>query len=103
MNTERKEIVAFSGTTILVVMILLGDLLVFGFGLWWHAMATFRLELAHHVAYTEAVKRVHDLKLEVMAREGVPAWADTAYAKAHPGSILEEVPAAAEIIETPER
>lgn len=93
MQTERKEIVSFNGTTILVVMVVLGDLLVFGFGLWWHAMATFRLELAHHVAYTEVVKRVHELKLEVIAREGKATWADTAYAKAHPLSRFEEIPA----------
>lgn len=102
MNTERKEILTVSGPMIMAVMIIVADLLVLGFGLWWHNMALFDAELDHNAAHTVAVKRIHDLKLEVISHDGVSAWGETGYAKQHPESVFDpEEDAAPALAEDP--
>ena len=82
METERKEIIQFSGLTILVVMVLVANFLIVGFVYRFHQWKLFTLEKAHNADYTVLIKQEHDVKDEVVRLEGVTVWNDTAYAQA---------------------
>lgn len=86
METKpRKEVVRFSGLTILVVMVLLANFLIVGFVYRWHQWKLFTLEKAHQATYTELLNDAHAIKDEVVRLEGVSAWNETAYARVRGG------------------
>lgn len=77
----RKEIIQVSGNTIVIMMIVLGDLFVAGIGLWSHHIVLFRENLRHERAYEKALSEQRKIKNEIVALEGVPNWESTTYAK----------------------
>jgi hypothetical protein len=78
-NSERKEIIQFSGVTILVVMAAIANLLIAGFLYRFHTYEVF----VENKTYNEELRLV-DLeerrhKDEIIKLEGVPSWNETTY------------------------
>lgn len=86
----RKEIVYLTGRQILIAMILIGNAMVIGFFMRWHAYKAFRLEDADLSTFTAAQRKEHDVKEDIRKEEGVAAWNLTAFAQKNPWSVLPE-------------
>lgn len=86
METKtRKEILQLNGLTILVAMVLVGDLLIVGLVFRFHQYKLFTFEKDRQTQYTELLKKEHDIKEEVAHLEGVSAWNDTTYVRLRGG------------------
>ena len=75
----RNEIIRVNGVIIVVVMALIGNLVVVGFGLWLHNIQLFRLEVLHENQDKELNASIHKAKVEIIALEGVDKWEKTGY------------------------
>ena len=78
-QNARKEIIQLNGLTILVVMTLVANFLVAGFFYRWHNYQLFVESKKHDREYTVLLKQEHDLKIEIVRREGVAGWNATQY------------------------
>ncbi|MEK7118060.1 MAG: hypothetical protein AAB869_00430 [Patescibacteria group bacterium] len=82
---RRKEVIQFSGLTILAVMALVANFLIVGFVYRWHNWKLFTLEKTHNIVYDELIQKEHEIKDEVVRLEGVSTWNDTAYVRLRSG------------------
>lgn len=78
---SRKEIVFLSGVQILIIMVIIGNALVFGFFSRWHSQKVFKQADTDLYTFTQTQKKEHDIKEEIRILEEVKSWNETEYAK----------------------
>lgn len=84
MNTERKEIIQLSGPTLVIVMIIIGNMFVLGVMYRWSEYQEYELTKFYARQYSKEIFEFRDIKNEVVRLEGAPNWNATYYVKAHP-------------------
>lgn len=84
LPSQRKELVRLDSRVIFLLVIFLSGSIAYGIVNFFHHKAMFQLSKAGQMTYTELLRVNHEVKLDVVAREGVTSWDDTTYAKSHP-------------------
>lgn len=79
----RKEIIQVNGLSILIAMMLIGNLLTVGIIARYHKWQLVEQEKRDNRSFTKVLKEEHDLKLEIQRLEGAKNWVSTMYARAH--------------------
>lgn len=80
---KRKEIIQVNGLSILIIMVLVGNLLTVGIITRYHKWQLVEQEKRDNRMFTKALREEHDLKLEIQRLEGAKNWISTMYARAH--------------------
>ena len=82
-SKERREIIRLNGTMMVVILALIANSLIVGLIYRWHNWQVFAEEKITEVEYAKVLKQSHNLKQEIIAKEGVSTWASTSFQMIH--------------------
>jgi membrane protein implicated in regulation of membrane protease activity len=80
MTNERKEIIQISGTTILIVCVVIANLLSVGLVYRWYSFTLYQQQKAYQQAYGKLQNKITMVHREIVLLEGVTKWKETQYA-----------------------
>jgi hypothetical protein len=81
MAKERKEILVLDGLTILFIVTLVINGVLAALIYRWHSIQVFKENISHQKVYSDLLETAHNLKAEIIKREGAESWNDSGAGK----------------------